>query len=94
MRLRDRRIVSVVGATMLSRNSPPSTFLHLLAPDGIVRVSFSRALSADECISLLDAADVAANARALEQSLQELGDACGIQTVTEIVSRKRVGVAS
>lgn len=69
------------------------TCLKLLAPDGIVQVTFAKSPDGDQSIALLKATEAAKHVDELEQSLQDLGKAWGIPTTTEIVSRtKRVMV--
>jgi hypothetical protein len=70
-------------------NAQPSTSLHLLAPDGIVHVTFARPLSGDESVALLNASQAAQTVDELEHSLKYLGNAWGLPTTTAIVSRKR-----
>ena len=76
---------------MPSSNDLPSTSLHLLAPDGIVHVTFSRSLDGDESVALLKVSQTAQNVDQLVQSLRVLGEAWGLATTTRIVSRKRQG---
>jgi len=69
------------------------TCLNLLAPDGIVRVVYSKSPNGDQCIALLNISQTAQTVDELEQGLRDLGAAWGIPTQTEIVSRsKRVSV--
>jgi hypothetical protein len=77
----------------MTMHDPAPTCLKLLAPDGIVKVTFARPLDGDQSIALLQATQAAKHVDDLQQSLQRLGKAWNIQTTTEIVSRtKRVMV--
>jgi hypothetical protein len=74
---------------MPSSNSQPSTSLNLLAPDGIIHVSFTQVLSGEQYLELLDVSKRAATVHSLQQSLLILGTQWGIGTVTKIISSKR-----
>lgn len=67
--------------------------LHLLAPNGVVQVTFACALSAEQALAVLDATRNAISAEELEQTLLDLGSAWGVFTWSDIVSRKSQSMA-
>lgn len=67
-------------------NDEPST-LNLLAPNGVLRVTFTRSLNGDQCIALLKASQTAKTVEELEQMLIGLGVSWGIPTATEVTNR-------
>jgi len=70
-------------------DSAPSTSLNLLAPDGIIHVTFSTVLNSDQYSAFLAATDAAKSYRELEDSLRALAGQWGIQVTTEVLSRKQ-----
>ena len=66
-----------------------STSVNLLVPNGIVRVTFSTALSNDQSVAFLRAAASAQSIQVLEESLQDLANSWGLKVATEVLSRKQ-----
>ena len=67
--------------------------LQLLAPNGVVQVTFARALSAEQALAVLAATRNAMSAEELEQTLLDLGSAWGVFTLSDIISRKSQSMA-
>jgi hypothetical protein len=62
--------------------------LRLLAPDGIICVTFGQPLTPDQALAVLSATQTVKSVEELEQSLRQLSDAWGVSTETRIMSRK------
>ena len=62
--------------------------LRLLAPDGIICVTFGQPLSGEQALAVLNATQTVKTVEELEQSLRGLGAAWGVPTETLITSRK------
>ena len=71
----------------------PNSPLNLLAPDGILRVTFSQPVSEDQALAVRTACQSAQSVDQLEQAVAELGKSWAIPTFTEIISRKTAGLA-
>lgn len=72
---------------------PAPDHLNLLAPDGIVRVTFATAPNPEQCVELLNTTESAKSADELVDALKALGESWGIKTEAEVTSRaKRVTV--
>lgn len=67
--------------------------LNLLAPDGIVRVTFTQPPNPMQCVELLNVTEAAKSADELVDALKVLGESWGVETDAEVTSRaKRVMV--
>jgi len=62
--------------------------LRLLAPDGIICVTFGKPLSGEQALAVLHATQTVKTVEELDQSLRDLGITWGISTQTLITSRK------
>ena len=62
--------------------------LRLLAPDGIICVTFGQPLSGDQALAVLSATQTVKSVEELEQCLRELGGVWGVPTETRVLSRK------
>jgi hypothetical protein len=62
--------------------------LRLLAPDGIICVTFGMPLSGDQALAVLNATQTVHSVVELEQCLRELGNVWGVSTETRILGRK------
>lgn len=62
--------------------------LRLLAPDGIICVTFGQPLSGDQALAVLNATQTVKSVEELEQCLRELGDSWNVVTETRVLSRK------
>lgn len=61
--------------------------LNLLAPDGIVRVTFGQPLTAEQALAVIEAAQSAESADELEQAIYRLGQTWGLRTSAEITAQ-------
>lgn len=66
--------------------------LKLLAPDGIVRVTFATAPNPQQCVELLNVTESAKSADLLVQALRALGKSWDIHTEAEVTSRAKSAV--
>jgi len=71
-----------------------STSVNLLVPNGIVRVTFSAALTNEQSVAFLRATEVAESIEELKEALQMLANVWGITVATEVLSRKQPAKAS
>jgi hypothetical protein len=72
--------------------STPSTCLNLLAPNGIIHVTFDRVLTGDQYVELTRVVDAAKTVQQLENDLLAMGLKWGIIASTQLVSPKRSSV--
>jgi hypothetical protein len=62
--------------------------LRLLAPDGIICVTFGQPLTGEQALAVLHTTQTVKTVEELEQSLRGLGSVWGVATETKIMSRK------
>ena len=67
--------------------------LQLLAPNGVVQVTFARALTAEQALAVLAATRNATSADELSDSLLDLGNVWGVFTLSDVISRKSQSMA-
>lgn len=68
---------------------PAPDHLNLLAPDGIVRVTFATAPDPQQCVELLNATEAAKSADELVMALKTLGESWRVHTEAEVTSRAK-----
>ena len=62
--------------------------LQLLAPNGVVQVTFATALTAEQALAVVAATRNATSAEELSASLLDLGSVWGVFTLSDVVGRK------